>query len=243
MGFGVFAIFYFASPFIGYYVAYLISPFLLKIYKRVYRSEQSCYIENISHPKELKFSFSRLFYPALFSLNTGLILSEIPVVRQIFLSSNQFENGSFITNILVLLPVISITSIIANILFISIYFLIDSAIISTNKHFEESNSKNTDVHSVGEWFHGYLKGYTGISATITFFIFVANLISNKVTEDVISNIGFFVFWPLMPLMLAQIFLPLNILLINNSDKTNNYILKKARKLGITDSVEINVKKA
>lgn len=239
---GVFVIFYYVSPFIGYYSAYLISPLLLKIYQRVYKSSQRCYIENISRPKELKFSFSRVFYPALFTLNTAFIISEIPAVRQLFLSPLMLETGNFLTNILVILPVMSLTSIIANILFTSIYFLIDSAIISTNKYVEEDEFKNTNVHSVGEWFHGYLKGYSGISAVITFIIFIVNLISNNISTDVISMIGILVFWPLMPILLALMFAPLKILLINNFSKTNNFILKKARKLGITDSVEIHVKK-
>ncbi|QEE16273.1 hypothetical protein DSAG12_02103 [Promethearchaeum syntrophicum] len=239
---GVFILFYYVSPFIGYYSAYLISPSLLKIYKRVYKSSQMCYIENISRPKELKFSFSRVFYPALFTLNTGFIISEFPAVRQLFLDPITLETGTFFTNILVILPVMSLTSIIANILFTSIYFLIDSAIISTNKYVEDDEFKNTNVHSVGEWFHRYLKGYSGISAIITFIIFIVNLISYNTTTDAVSNIGILVFWPLMPIFLAFIFAPLKILLIKNFSKTNIFILKKAQKLGITDSVEIHVKK-
>lgn len=146
---GIYSIFYALSPFIGYYFAYTFSPIFLRIYVARFKSIQNFYIENVTRPKDWKLDFKRLIYPALFSLNTGLIISEISSVRQLILTPTMFESGTFMTQILVLMPVLAITSIVANILFASLYFLMDSGIISTNIDKMKDSSHNTDIHNIG----------------------------------------------------------------------------------------------
>ena len=46
----------------------------------------------------------------------------------------------------------------------------------------------------------------------------------------------------MPLIFVMLYVPLEIMLFNNNEKIRNFMLKKARSMGITESVELNLKK-
>ncbi len=240
----VFLIIYIISPFIGFALTYLVSPLFLKLHKFIFKSRYQYGIELRPNNKELKFNFIRLFFPALLTLNLALILSKLAVIRELIIAPTLLESADdSIIMMVLILPLIGICAIISIIVYSAIYFLIDSGIIFTNKKYIENKPINTKVQNIGSWFLYILKGYSGISIIFVFYEFYANLFPSVDLKDPITAFGMIVLWPLMPFIITAIFIPLLPLLKINSEDRKQYLLKKAKEIGITTYFEIEIRES
>ena len=106
--------------------------------------------------------------------------------------------------------------------FSPVWFLEDAGVVHTNKEKVKDESDSTEIRSVGGWYLYLLKGYVEISVFITFYEFFGGLTITigANNELVIMTIMFFVFWPII-LLLITLMMGLGILALDITfDKRN-----------------------
>ena len=234
------------SPFIGFFLGYLLAPILLRIHKILFHSVRTYGIEEKQYQIQFKFNFSRLFFPALMTVNFALMFSGSARVQEFFLTpsiiASSPENSPF-TQLIIMPQLIAIFSIVSQMIFIATYFLMDSGVVYTNQNHIVDKPINTDIRDVGSWFLYFLKGYAGISVIINYYTFISGLLSTLTPYDILSIIGLGIFWPLMPFILLFVFIPLSVLLYKYFEHRRNYIQKRAKNMGITTNFEIIIKES
>jgi hypothetical protein len=124
--------------------------------------------------------------------------------------------------------------------FSAVWFLKNAGIVYSNKNKVESISEPWVIRSVGGWFHTILKGYGGVGVVITFTSFLISSIAS-----IIRSIGDVILWLTISLWFTGIFLlilaTIPSLILNGliREKSANYVMKYANKLGINHIVEMD----
>ena len=123
-------------------------------------------------------------------------------------------------------------------LFSPAWFLQDSGIVYTNKEKVRNTTKPIELKSVGGWYIGFLKGYTGISVIITFYSFVIELLSQLTGDQFHFSIPLFLL--LLPILLCLWAMPAILLFELTREKRRKFVLKWANKLDITEDLNMEI---
>ncbi|MCK4381336.1 MAG: hypothetical protein KAW51_09390 [Candidatus Lokiarchaeota archaeon] len=226
---------------------YIISPLILSLHKKIYRSKRHYGIQRESSSDKTKL-LSKGFFPVLMAINFSSIFLT-PTVVQFILSANLIIEFDVVSNIPILtrffidIVLLIFTFGLATMFFSSVWFLKDSGIIYSNKQKIENSNELVVLHSIGDWYQTILKSYAGIGVFITYTLvvrdFITRYIENIGTPGNIFNIPSLVLWLGMPLYLILSLIPA--IIINEVIKKSrvNYILKFSNRLGIKDTAVIS----
>jgi len=225
---------------------YIISPLILYLHKKIYRSKMHYGIQSELSADKTKL-LSKGFFPVLMAINFSSIFLT-PTIVQFILSADviiEFDVVSriptltrFFTEVVLLIFTFGL----ATMFFSSVWFLKDSGIIYSNKQKIENSNELIVLHSIGDWFQTILKSYAGIGAFITYTLvvrdFITRYIENIDAPGNIFNIPSLVLWLGMPLYLIISLVPA--IIINDLIRKSriNYIRKISNRLGIKDTAVI-----
>jgi hypothetical protein len=126
-----------------------------------------------------------------------------------------------------------------NLLFSPTWFLMDSGILYSNKLKLHEINKPLEIRSIGRWYEQFLKGYAGVSVLISYVNFITIFFiaaGNNLSLFIITLLIFIPF----PIIMIIPSIPGLIILDIIKEKRTNFILNKARKLGITDTMEVSI---
>lgn len=222
----------------GVLIGYLLAPLFLIIHKKLIGGKMIYGIQNRPEPEKFKGNF-KAFFPALMAVNFALMISlniglKNMIMSESYLATPGNENyWPFIVFVMVLI----ITTGIAMALFSPVWFLIDAGIVYTNKEKVKDKSDPVELHSVGRWYMGFLKGYAGISVIISFYTFIVDLIT-EIGEDLHWSGP--VLFPMMPFFVLVLSLPAIVILDMTKKRRKKFILNFARKLGISEEIDIEI---
>jgi len=206
----------------GILFGYIFSITFLMIHKSLYRNKLSYGINTRPRPETFKKTLRGIF-PTLLALNIALILSE---------TIQQRQSSIFSATIILLLftfgPSMGI--------FAGIWFLDDAGIGYTNKLKVKDTDDFLEYRSVGSWFMPLLKGYAGIS--VMFEIFQLFYLFPRFQGNAGIVLIFLIFF--LPIFLPFATIPTILVLDNIRDKRNEFILKQARKQGITEPLDYSL---
>lgn len=222
----------------GVLIGYLLAPLFLIIHKKLIGGRMIYGIQNRPEPEKFTGNF-KTFFPALMAVNFALMITlnlglKNMIMSESYLATPGNENyWPFIVFVMTLI----ITTGIAMALFSPVWFLLDAGIVYTNKEKVKDKSDPIELHSVGGWYMGFLKGYAGISVIISFYTFLTELLT-VIGEDLHWSGP--VLFPLMPFFVIVLSLPAIIILDMTKERRKKFILKFARKLGISEEFDIDI---
>lgn len=201
---------------------YAFSTLFLLIHKSLYKNKLVYGINTRPRPEKFKKTLRGIF-PTLLALNLALIISETVQQNQRFI---------FSTTIIMLLftfgPSVAI--------FVGIWFLDDAGVGYTNKLKVKDSDDFIEFRSIGSWFMPLLKGYAGISVLFEIFqlFFLFTTVQGNVGVVLIILIVF------IPVFLPFATVPTILILDLMREKRNKFVLKQARKRGITEPLEYSL---
>ncbi|MCK4480647.1 MAG: hypothetical protein KAV01_08980, partial [Candidatus Lokiarchaeota archaeon] len=236
LAYAVFFIFYIISPIIGVLLGYFLGPFFLWVHKKLIGRKMAYYIEEKTVPDQLKFNFSRIFFPTLMSINLAMMVADNTFVQELILTPQTLTSGDLLVIIQTIPALLIITIIISSSLFSPTIFLLDAGIVYTNKEKVKNTTEPIEVRGVGSWYSNFLKGYAGIGTLISLYMIVFEAFTTLGSETSSSQnialiIGFSI-WCLMPLLFSLLSIPVIFILDKTYNKRMLYIQKYTRKLGI-----------
>ncbi|MFX0006190.1 MAG: hypothetical protein ACFFA7_12840 [Promethearchaeota archaeon] len=219
---------------------YALSPLYLIIHKKIIGRKMTYGLQE--KPTTTKFHKTfQGFFPTLIALNFALMLAPLPLVYQSIISPIYWGapgENTFAALLTLLMAFLGISAFI----FSPIWFLLDGGIIYTNKEKVKDKDKPFEVKSVGGWYLFIMKGYAGISVIIQYSLFFGIFLQQMFTlmfHDVV--ISLIVLIP-FPITLTFVFIPTIIILDIFKENRKNYIRKCAKKVGITDILEVTIEK-
>ena len=121
--------------------------------------------------------------------------------------------------------------------FAPVWFLQDGGIVFSNTEKVKDKAEPTEIRSVGGWYLYILKGYAGISVIISFYTFLSEFMATNEIGGGGMEIVFMIIWPIMPFLLAFIYMPGIAVLDMIYEKRKRYVVNLAGKMGITKKVE------
>lgn len=194
-------------------------------------------IQEKEKPAEFKRTFRGVF-AGLMAMNLSLILApflENLVIRPTMLIERSPTNIFFMTFIFTLVLTIGPSAG----LFAGAWFLNDSGISYTNIKKAKEKNAIIEIRGVGNWYTYALKGYAGVGVIISYIsILLTFLASNDELIDIIFD-GVLTF--LLPFLLAASIMPNLLILDYLKDHRVQYIRKIAEKLGIRNTIDLEVK--
>ncbi|QEE14331.1 hypothetical protein DSAG12_00144 [Promethearchaeum syntrophicum] len=223
----------------GFLGGYFLSPLFIIIQMKVIGRNLIYATEDKPNSIKFKDFFSKIIFPSLFAFNLAFLLYKIPTVRQFILTPSYYTDTDPITNIFVISALLPLVIAIAMIVFAPAYFIIDAGLIHTNKEKDKDVPIPTEVVSVGALYLNFLKGYAGIAVIINFYTLIFE-ISESLASGGTMTIIFSIAWPIMPLLIAFIILPVIIAFDVTFDSRKQYILKFCRKMGINKTLTIQI---
>ena len=246
----IFLIIYPVMAIIGSILAgYILTPLFLLVHKNIIGRKLIYGIQEISEPKNFKRTF-RAFFPSLMAINLALMFAfEEDVYKALVPEENWVGTVSYYTTYLNSAAALLMFTIAISIaLFSSVWFLLDSGIVYSNKNKGESLGLPIENRSVGGWYLYFLKGYAGIGVIFAYYNFISIFFDELVASggDVITSfiLNLIILLP-FPIFLTIAAIPAIIILDIIKTSRINYVRKWANRLGIKNFVEIsfeNVKK-
>ena len=236
LAFGIFFIIYCISPIIGVLLSYFLGPIFLWVHKKLIGRKMSYYIEEKIVPDQLKFNFSRIFFPALMALNLAMMVADNSFVQELILTPQSLTSGGLLVIVLTIPALLLITIGISAALFSPTYFLLDAGIVYTNREKVKATTEPIEVRGVGSWYSNFLKGYAGLGTLFSLYMIVFEAFTTLGTMETDFNISIIIGltnWILMPLLLSLLSIPMIFILDKTYTKRMAYIQKYTRKLGIT----------
>lgn len=236
--YAVFFAFYIISPIIGVLFGYFLGPIFLWVHKKLIGRKMSYYIEEKTVPDEIKFNFSRIFFPALMALNFAIMMAENGFVQELILTPETLATGGVLIFIQTMPALLMITMGISAALFSPTIFLLDAGIVFTNREKVKKTTEPIEIRGVGTWYSNFLKGYAGIGTLFSLYMIVFEFFTFLGSETTTSSqniaiiIGF-INWFLLPLLLSFLSIPVIFILDKTYSKRMQYIQKYTKKLGIT----------
>ncbi|MFX1570871.1 MAG: hypothetical protein ACFFCV_21235 [Promethearchaeota archaeon] len=230
------------SSIIGVFIGgYVFVPLFLFVHRKIIGRNLIYGIQELDKPTKLKKTFRGLF-PSLMALNFALLLTtnEFFVRLVIYPEFYEYyiENFPYDVYMSALQPFLMFTLGFAFALFSPAWFLLDAGITYTNKKKVKDTDHPIEVHSMGNYFLSFLKGYASISVLITWYQFLAGYIL------FINSVGGY-FYDLGISLITAPFLiifisNLSIILLEITKKRRvKYVRKFARKYDITDTVDVS----
>ncbi|MHA1149319.1 MAG: hypothetical protein ACTSR8_13875 [Promethearchaeota archaeon] len=221
------------------FAGFLLAPLFLIAHRYTVGIRMTYGLQERPVPKKLKAGFKGLF-PSLLAINLALMYAQLPWVQEFVLSDLWLnrENAAAMQLMLTFASILPLFMGISHGVFSSVWFLLDAGIVFTNKNKVKDLRDPIEVRSVGGWYHYILKGYAGIGIIVSYFFFSNAVISETGGIDE----GIFII-PLIPLLMVIMSIPAFIILEKTANVRKKYILKYAKKLGITQPLEdpLNIK--
>ncbi len=223
-------------------LGYLLTPVYLFAHKKFIGINKTYGIQD--NPKPQKFAIFQSLFPVLLSLNLSLMLISNEIIlrfvygEKIDLSSLNIRTFNVFMIFFVFLN--TITNVIAFGIFSPAWFLLDGGIIYSNKESENKKGRPGEVRTVGGWYLYLLRGYAGIGALLSYILLY--ILFMTVGASLIALILVLIYYSLMPLFLVAMSVIALVILENLREHRVKYVRKWAEKLGITDKVEIIIKK-
>ena len=203
----------------GILFGFAFSTLFLIIHKSLYKNKLTYGLNTRPRPEKFKKTFRGIF-PTLLALNIALIITE---------SIMPIQNLVFSTTIIVLLftfgPCLG--------LFAGIWFLDDAGIGYTNKLKAKDTDDFIEFRSIGSYFMPLLKGYAGISVILEIFQLFSLFTTVKGNAGIVVIILIF----FIPVFLPLATIPTILLFDKIREKRNEFVLKQARKWGITEPLD------
>ncbi|MFX1375775.1 MAG: hypothetical protein ACFFA0_08190 [Promethearchaeota archaeon] len=221
---------------------YLFSPLFLIFYKKIFGRKM---IFGIQETPEIKVpKILRGFFPALIAINFSVILSSNEELSKFLLYSEAWEYGESVawTYIPTLTISLVFTIFAGMVIFVPIWFILDAGLVYSNREkVIKGKGEVIEGRSLGGWFLGLTKGYAGIGGIIAFYqlIFLYLTQMKNSPGPLITN-SFFII-PL-PIFLTILIIPSLIILEITKKFRIKYVRGIAKKLGITDYVEVKFEK-
>jgi hypothetical protein len=218
---------------------YLFTPLYLYVHTKIFRNRFQYGIYLKPEYKKFKFTSQGLF-ASLMAINISLLLLNPDTVR--FITGNygaslaELTPDKFTITFVVLLI---FTFTFTNLLFSPTWFLMDSGILYSNKSILSETTKPLEIRSIGRWYEQFLKGYAGVSVVISYvnFITIFFIAAGNNFSLFITTLIIFIPFPIIMIIPS---IPALIILDLIKEKRDNYILNKARNLGITDRMDVSI---
>lgn len=213
---------------------YLLGPLFLIAQKKTIGRGMIYGIQDKKKSEVFKGVFYKALFPALLAVNLTLMISSSPAVQALSISSIGSE--ILINQMLTISALLPLLSGIALGIFSPIWFLEDAGIVYTNKEKVKDKSTPTELRSVGGWYMYLIKGYAGISVFINFYLFFVDLAA-IMGEGGPMMFMFFIFWPIMPLLIA-LMMGIGIVALDITfEKRREFMRKVAKKMGISEPLK------
>jgi len=226
------------SGIIGCLAGFLLAPLFLIVYKATIGRKNVFGIQ--VRPESEKLGGPRkLLFPSLMAMNIAIMFAFSIPLRDVLVSpawlASQGELWPSITFLMILMVTIGI----AIALFSAVWYLDDAGIVFSNEEKVKARSDPIEVRSVGGWYIYLLKGYAGIGAIFAFIDFWTGLIAVAGPNTLAAIVGIL---GAMPFIIALYSLPALIILELIKSKRVSFIQNFAKKIGITDELEVEIKK-
>ena len=226
----------------GFFMGYLLTPLFLFFHKKIIGKKLFYTIQEI--PKSNKFKRNlQAFFPALMTINFGMIFVFSPAVQRNILSNDVFNvvEESNLIPLITLLILICITIGVSMALFSPAWFLLDAGISYSNQEKVADKELPIEYQNVGRWYFYFLKGYAGIGVIASYYLMIANFIeevllySMDALRTLIENMIFF-----LPLVFYLTISAIPSIILLNITKENriNYVRNWAKKFGITKKIVV-----
>ncbi|MHA1821298.1 MAG: hypothetical protein ACTSVC_12545, partial [Promethearchaeota archaeon] len=154
---------------------YLISPLFTIFHYLFMKRDYEYAIDKRPYSDTFKDT-TRFFFPALFAINIALILAQTPSVIRIALYKSEWAHGIntglYLSTFYSILPYAMIIGVIV---YIPIFFITDAGIIYKNKDKDKNKHKPVEARTMGGYYSTLFKGYTGISAVISYYSFIMQI--------------------------------------------------------------------
>lgn len=212
---------------------YLLAPLFLFAQKNSVGRKMVYGIQESSRPEMFKKAYMKSFFPALLALNFSLMLSDNVALQTLLIQEGSAGSGNSMAEIMLISALFPLMGAIGMGLFSPVWFLQDAGIVYSNKEKVKVTSDPIEVRSVGGWYLYIMKGYAGIAVIVSFYMFLSAIIESGETDNVL----FLIIWPIMPFMLAFLYMPGIIALDMTYEKRKQFVIKTAEKFGITQKVE------
>ncbi|MFX1563397.1 MAG: hypothetical protein ACFFDP_08830, partial [Promethearchaeota archaeon] len=218
----------------GIIFGYITTPLYLTFHKYILGRKMTYGIYQ-RPPLEME-KFGKLgsgFFPGLVAINIASMLS--PYLSSLLLFPSVQENQTTFFGFIILLI---FTSAFSSILFSGVWFLNDAGIGYSNKNTAMETDGILEIRSCGGWYKQLLKGYAGIGAIFTYIVLITNFWFTMETGwmDPITMILILSIFVPIPIYAAMAVLPTIILLEVTKAHRIKYVLKVARKMGITEDM-------
>ncbi|MFX1257355.1 MAG: hypothetical protein ACFFAN_05830 [Promethearchaeota archaeon] len=219
----------------GVLMGYILGPLYLVVHKRVIGRKMVYGIQDKPKSEKFKGIFLMALFPALLTVNFALMFAFNSTVQNIALDDPEQQDAAMIT----FATLLALTTGISMGLFSPVWFLLDAGIVFTNKEKVRYTAHPTEVRSVGGWYIYLLKGYAGISVILSYYAFFIFLWQGRDVGTGLEGMSlmFFATWPIMPLLIALLTIPAFILLDITREHRKKFILKWAKKFGISGPLE------
>jgi hypothetical protein len=214
---------------------YLFSPLLLYINIKIFRKRYQYGIYHKLDHNKFKY-FSQGLFTALMAINISLLILNPDTVLFVTRFTGPLTPINYTITFVVLLI---FTFVITTLIYSPTWFLMDSGILYSNKEILREINKPLEVRSVGRWYEQFLKGYTGVSVLISYIEFITIFFIAVGNDLALSIVNLIIFIP-FPIILAIPSIPALIILDKIKQKRNDFILHQARKLGITEVMDVSI---
>jgi hypothetical protein len=213
---------------------YLLGPLFLYIHKNTIGRKMEYALTNVDDPTPEKFKGAlKSLFPALLALNIAIIIGTNDSVKLLLMDPTKYNDPIYL--LFMVLFFLGLIGFIGIGLFSPVWMLLDSGIVYSNENQLKKKQIPMEARSVGGWFLYLMKGYAGVSVILTFY----ELISELIGAGQVNDIAGLIFFPLIPLIIVLLMLPAMIVLDATQEHRTKFILKYAKKFGITHQVVIS----
>ncbi|MFW9818201.1 MAG: hypothetical protein ACFFE5_01230 [Candidatus Thorarchaeota archaeon] len=218
---------------------YLFTPLFLFAHTKIFRNRYQYGIYTKPDYNKFKFASQGLF-ASLMAINISLLLLNPEIIRfitgNLSVSLEDLTPDLFTITFVVLLIFAFIFTLF---LFSPTWFLMDSGILYSNKLNLSDTNKPLEIRSIGRWYEQFLKGYTGVSVLLSYIEFITIFFPTTGSNLPLFITLLIIFIP-FPFLMIIPSIPALIILDKIKDKRTNFVLKKARNIGITNTMGVSI---
>jgi hypothetical protein len=225
---------------------YFLAPVLLFIHRNLLGSKMIYGIQDRPQPPTFK-KMMRGYYPALLAINiNSIIMFSAPWILDLILNEELMElAGPVYTSIYVagFLVLLMFTIGLGTLVFSPTWFLTDAGIVFSNEERVAGTDQPVEGRTVGGRFTDFLRGYAGIGVVFSYIQFLSVYVSEQIIPpNPVDTAVFLMFFVGLPIFLLITVIPSLIILDITKEHRTRYMRNLARKMGITDFVELSFEK-
>lgn len=214
-------------------IGFLLGPLYLFAHKKIIGTKMIYGLQDRPQQVKIKGTFLKLLFPALFTVNLCLMFYDNTLIQKILIRPEVLA-GQGDQSLLTFTGLMPLMAGISMGIFSPVWFLFDGGIVFTNRNKVKDISDPIEIRSVGGWYMYLLKGYAGITVFFNYYMFLSNMFTSQSGP---GSLLVYLFWPIMPFIIAALSIPCVIALDITFEKRREYIRKWARKFNITDPLE------